>query len=65
MKGVCQADNLFVCFGMKPNKGLSSRSSTRPEVGKRMPVRGVGKRNREEAVGKGRRRGAVDNGQQK
>ena len=30
---VRQADNLFVCFGAKPNKGLSSRSPTRQEVG--------------------------------
>ena len=26
MKRVRQVDNLFVCFGAKPNKGLSSRS---------------------------------------
>ena len=26
MKGVRQADDIFVCFGAKPNKGLSSRS---------------------------------------
>ena len=26
MKGVRQADDLFVCFGTKPNKGLSTRS---------------------------------------
>ena len=26
MKGVHQADDLFDCFGAKPNKGLSSRS---------------------------------------
>ena len=45
MKRVRQADELFVCFGSKPNEGLSSRSSTRSEVGKGLPVRGVGKRN--------------------
>ena len=33
MSGMRQADDLFVCFGARPNKGLSSRSSTRPEVG--------------------------------
>ena len=33
MKGVSQEDDLFVCFGAKPNKGLDSRSRTRPEVG--------------------------------
>ena len=34
MKGVRQSDDLFVCFDAKPNKSLSSRSSTRSEVGK-------------------------------
>ena len=33
---VRQADDFFVCFGAKPNKGLSSRSPTRPEVGEKM-----------------------------
>ena len=32
---VRQADDPFVCFGAKPNKGLSSRSLTRPEVGEK------------------------------
>ena len=41
-EGVHQADDFFVCFGAKPNKGLSSRSSTRPEVDKGTRVR-VGK----------------------
>ena len=49
---VRQADDPFVCFGAKPNKGLSSRSSTRPEVGKGTPVREVGKRNREKLEGR-------------
>ena len=40
---VRQADDPFVCFGAKPNKGLSSRSSTRPEVDKETPVRGLEK----------------------
>ena len=31
---VHHADDPFVCFGAKPNKGLSSRSSTRAEVDK-------------------------------
>ena len=55
---VRQADNLLVCFGAKPNKGLSPRSSTWPEVGKGTRER-VGKRNPERRVGEGRRRRAV------
>ena len=42
---VREADDPFVCFGAKPNEGLSSRSSTRPEVGKRTLEKKVGKRN--------------------
>ena len=34
---VRQADDPFVCFGAKPNKGLSSTSLTRLEVGKGTP----------------------------
>ena len=34
MSVVRRTDDPFVCFGAKPNKGLSSRSSTRPGVGK-------------------------------
>ena len=49
----CQADDPFVCFGAKPNKGLSSRSSTRLEVGKETPEKRVGKRNPEKGVGEG------------
>ena len=64
MKGVRQEDDLFVCFGTKPNKGLGSRSSTRPEVGKGTPVSSWKKELRG-GVGEGRRKGAVDNGQQK
>ena len=36
---VRQADYFFVCFDAKPNKGLSSRSPTRPEVGEERQVR--------------------------
>ena len=36
---VRQADDPFVCFGTKPNKGLSSRSLIRPEVGEEKQVR--------------------------
>ena len=42
-EGVRQADDLFVCFGAKTNKGLSSRSSTWPEADNGTPVRRVGK----------------------
>ena len=65
MKWVSQADDHFLCFGAKPNKGLSSRSAMQPEVGKGMPVRVVGKRNSEKTVGEGWGREAVNNGQQK
>ena len=59
MKGVCQTDDLFVCFGAKPDKVFGLDISTRPEVGReRRPVR-VGKRNPEKAVDDGRRRVAV------
>ena len=36
---VRQADVFFVCFGTKPNKGLSSRSPTSTEVGEGRQVR--------------------------
>ena len=58
MKRVRQADDPFVCFGVKPDKGFGLEISTRPEVGKETPV-GVEQRNPEEAVGDGRRREAV------
>ena len=45
---VRQADAPFVCFGDKPNKGLSSRTSTRPGVGK----------GTQEQLGKGIREGS-------
>ena len=65
MKGVRKADDLFVCFGAKPNNGLSPGSSTRPEVGKGTRER-VEKRNTEKSwrreTQEGRR--AVDTGQQ-
>ena len=49
---VCQVDDPFVCFGAKPNKGMSSRSSTRPEVGKGTPEKAVGKGTPEMTAGK-------------
>ena len=36
---VGQADDFFVYFGATPNKGLNSRSPTRPEVGGERQVR--------------------------
>ena len=50
MKGVRQADDVFVYFGAKPNKSLNPRSSTWPEVGKGTRE-GVGQRNAEKSVG--------------
>ena len=48
-----QADDLFVCFGAKQNKGLSSRSSTRPEGGKGTPVRELEKGTQRRQLAKG------------
>ena len=54
---VRQADDLFVCFGAKPNKGLGLKISdeTGSGGGKAGPrgAGAVGKRNLERAVGKG------------
>ena len=68
---VRQADDPFVCFDAKPNKGLSSRSVTRPAVGEKRPVgkgiqrASVGKGTQSGSVGVERRREVVENGQQK
>ena len=53
MKGMRQADDLLVCFGAKPDKGLSSRSSTRLEVGKGTPVRELKKGTQRKQLVKG------------
>ena len=58
---VRQADDPFVCFGAKPNKGLRLEISEEVE-GERGPreARGaVGKGTQRGAVGKGTQRGAV------
>ena len=55
----CSADDPFVCFGAKPNKGLSPRSSTWPEVGKR--ERESWTKEPTGRIGDGRWRGAVGN----
>ena len=67
---VRQADDFFVCFGAKPNKGLSLRSPTRLEAGEERQVQkkprgAVGKRAQKRWVGKGRSRETVDIGQRK
>ena len=61
---VRQADDPFVCFGAKPDKGFGLEISTRPEVGKGTRVRIWTKELREVSW---RRRVAdgVDTGQQK
>ena len=59
MSVVRQADDPFVCFGAKPNKGLSPRSR------RDWNARGVGQGNSEKAVGEGRRESPVDTEQQK
>ena len=64
MKGVCQADDPFVCFGAKADKGLGLEISD--ATGSRQGnARGSWKKEpREEAVGDGRGEGqlAVDTG---
>ena len=63
MKGVHQADDLFVCFGAKPKKGLSSRSR-RAQCWAKERQSGCWKKELREAVGEGWCRRTVDNGQQ-
>ena len=63
---VGQADDFFVCFGAKPNKGMSPRSPTRPEVREERQVRekpgGAGKGNqRERELAKEPREGQLEN----
>ena len=60
MKQVRQVDDLLVCFGAKPNKGLSFRSQRHRKWARERLEKEL-----REAVGEGRRRGAVDTGQQK
>ena len=64
MEVVRQADDPFVCFGAKPDKGFGLEISTRPEVGRERES-GLGQRNSEEAVGEGWREWPVDTGQQR
>ena len=65
MKRVCQADDLFVCFGGKQNKGLGSRSRRDRKRARELQSEKVRKRNPKKAVSEGWRRGSVDNGQKK
>ena len=60
MKGVRQADDPFVCFGAKPDKGFGLKISD-ATGSRRGNAResGVGRRNPQEAVGDEQRRGAV------
>ena len=59
MKGVRQADDLFVDFGAKPSKGLSSRSR-RDRKWARERESELEEGTHRKAVGEGWRRGAVD-----
>ena len=63
-EGVRQANDLFVYFGAKTNKGLSSRSR-RDRKWARERERRSWKKDPEKAVGDGWRRVAVDTEQQK
>ena len=58
MKGVRQANDPFVCFGAKPDKGFGLEISTRPEVGKRTPVRSWTKELREVSWRQARQKGS-------
>ena len=75
---VRQADNLFDCFGTKPNKALGLEISdetgsggkrgpreVRRAVGKGIQRGAVGKGSQRGSVGEERRKEAVENGQQK
>ena len=54
MKGVRQADDIFgVFYCAKPNKGRSSKSSTRLEVGNGTPVRELEKGTQRMQLAKG------------
>ena len=61
---VRQADDSFVCFGAKPDKGFWTRDLGWPEVGKGTPEEGWTKE-LEEGVGEGWREWPVDIGQQR
>ena len=67
---VCQADDLFVCFGEKTNMGFGLEISDETgsgggKTGSREARGAVGKGTQRESVGEERRREAVDNGLQK
>ena len=64
---VRQADDPFVCFGAKPNKGLGFEISDETgsgggEARSMRSQRAVGNGTQSGLVGEGRRREAVDNG---
>ena len=68
MKRAHQADDPFICFGAKPDKGLDSRFWTRPEVGKGTPESQEleeGTHRRQLATGDAEGQWAVDTGHQK
>ena len=63
MQVVRQADDSFVCFGAKPDKGFWTRDLDVTGSGEGTPVREWDKKGTEKwAVGEGRRREAVDTG---
>ena len=51
MSVVRQADDSFVCFGAKPDKGFGLEISTRPEVGRERELGGT--QRSESAMGDG------------
>ena len=62
---MCQADDLFVYFGAKPKKDLSSRSRRDRKWAKERRSERSWKKELKEGVGEGWCRGTVDTGQQK
>ena len=65
MKGVRQADDLFVCFGAKPNRGLShDLRCDRKWVSERERELDKGTQREELAKGDAEGHWLVDNGQQ-
>ena len=67
MKGVCQADDHFVCFGAKPDKGfgLEISDATGSRQGKASQELEERTQRRQLATGDGEGQLGVDTGQQK
>ena len=60
-----KTDDPFVCFGAKPNKGLSPQSRRDRKWGREENASGIRKRDWEKVVGEGWCEWPVDTGEQK